>query len=119
MNCQFYVFALNRSQNSIASAFAKTHGQKQAETSSQIISKQRCKARVPERDVLQLSPQGNDLQLSPQETHASPLSHPMISTQPIVEARSPNDRESTSGHKLQMQKDMKIKNKHSELQSHI
>ncbi|KAA6393744.1 MAG: hypothetical protein EZS28_010734 [Streblomastix strix] len=102
MNKKFYVFAVNKEQDSIASAVVRNHGEKQA---TQIISKQRGDARVFDGDELQLSPQGDDLQLSPQETLASPLSTPIISSQPIVEAESPNDHESAKAQKSQMQKD--------------
>ncbi|KAA6392791.1 MAG: hypothetical protein EZS28_011681 [Streblomastix strix] len=102
MNKKFYIFAVNKEQDFIASAFVKNHGEKQA---TQIISKQRGDARVSDGDGLQKSPQGDDLQLSPQETLASPLSLPIISTQPIVEAESPNDHENAKVQKSQMQKD--------------
>ncbi|KAA6371223.1 MAG: hypothetical protein EZS28_033251, partial [Streblomastix strix] len=85
MNKEFYIFAVNKEQDSIASALVKNHGMKQA---TQIISKQRDGAR-----------------LSPQKTPASPLSLPIISTQPIVEAESPNDHESAIALKSQMLKD--------------
>ncbi|KAA6388250.1 MAG: hypothetical protein EZS28_016225 [Streblomastix strix] len=62
-------------------------------------------ARVSEGDVLQQSPLGDNLQLSPQETLASSLFPPIISTKPIVEAESPNDHESEKAQKSQMQKD--------------
>ncbi|KAA6366803.1 MAG: hypothetical protein EZS28_037671, partial [Streblomastix strix] len=68
-------------------------------------SKQRGDAGVSDGDGLQQSPQGDDLQLSPQETLASPLSLPIISSQPIVEAESPNDHESAKAQNSQMQKD--------------
>ncbi|KAA6371229.1 MAG: hypothetical protein EZS28_033244, partial [Streblomastix strix] len=71
MNNKFYVFAVNKEQDSIASALVKNHGMKHA---TQIVSKQRGDARVSDGDGLQQSPQGDDLQLSPQETLASPLS---------------------------------------------
>ncbi|KAA6372058.1 MAG: hypothetical protein EZS28_032418, partial [Streblomastix strix] len=83
MNKKFYIFAVNKEQDSIASALVKNHSEKQA---TQIISKQRGGARVSEGDGLQQSPLEDDLQLSPQETLASPLSLPIISSQPIVEA---------------------------------
>ncbi|KAA6379192.1 MAG: hypothetical protein EZS28_025280, partial [Streblomastix strix] len=102
MNKKFYVFAVNKEQDSIASALVRNHGVKQA---TQIISKQRGDARVSDGDGLQKSPQGDDLQLSPWETLASPLSHPIISSQPIVEAESPNDHESAKVQNSQMQKD--------------
>ncbi|KAA6383062.1 MAG: hypothetical protein EZS28_021410 [Streblomastix strix] len=102
MNQYFYVFAVNKEQDSIASALVKNHGKKQA---TQIISKQRGGARVSDGDRLQQSPQGDDLQLPPQETLASPLSLPIISSQPIVEAESPNDHESAKVQNSQMQKD--------------
>ncbi|KAA6361775.1 MAG: hypothetical protein EZS28_042698, partial [Streblomastix strix] len=72
---------------------------------TQIISKQRGDARGSDGDGLQQSPQGDDLQLSPQETLASPLSLPIISSQPIVETESPNDHESAKAQNSQMQKD--------------
>ncbi|KAA6367907.1 MAG: hypothetical protein EZS28_036565 [Streblomastix strix] len=103
MNKKFYVFAVNKEQDSIASALVKNHGMKQA---TQIISKQRGDARVSDGDGLQQSPQRDDLQLSPQETLASPLSLPIISTQTIVEAVSPNDHESAKVQNSQMQKDV-------------
>ncbi|KAA6368501.1 MAG: hypothetical protein EZS28_035973 [Streblomastix strix] len=102
MNKKFYIFTMNKQQDSIASALVKNHGEKQA---TQIISKQRGGARVSEGDGLQQSPLGDDLQLSPQETLASPLSLPIISTQPIVEAESPNDHERAKVQNSQMQKD--------------
>ncbi|KAA6395849.1 MAG: hypothetical protein EZS28_008620 [Streblomastix strix] len=89
-------------QDSIASALVKNHCEKQA---TQIISKQRGGARVSEGDVLQQSPLGDDLQLSPQEILASPLSLPIISTNHIVEAESSNDHESANVWKSQLQKD--------------
>ncbi|KAA6381775.1 MAG: hypothetical protein EZS28_022699 [Streblomastix strix] len=99
---KFYVFVVNKEQDSIASALVKNHNMKQA---TQIISKQRGDARVSDGDGLQQSPQGDDLQLTPQETLASPLSIPIILTQPIVEAQSPNDYESTKVQNSQIQKD--------------
>ncbi|KAA6377176.1 MAG: hypothetical protein EZS28_027297 [Streblomastix strix] len=102
MNKKFYVFAVNKEQESIASALIKNHGRKQA---TQIVSKQRDDARVSDGDGLQQSPLGDDLKLSPQETLASPLSLPIISSKPIVEAESPNDHESAKAQKSQMQKD--------------
>ncbi|KAA6371009.1 MAG: hypothetical protein EZS28_033464 [Streblomastix strix] len=102
MNNRFYVFAVNKEQDSIASALVKNHGMKQV---TQIVSKQRGDARVSDGDGLQQSPQGDDLQLSPQETLASPLSLPNISSQPIVEAESPNDHESAKAQNSQIQKD--------------
>ncbi|KAA6359056.1 MAG: hypothetical protein EZS28_045417 [Streblomastix strix] len=45
---------------------------------------------------------------STQETPASPLSLPIISTQPIVEARYPNDRESTRCQESRKQKDDQV-----------
>ncbi|KAA6396149.1 MAG: hypothetical protein EZS28_008324 [Streblomastix strix] len=89
-------------QDSKASALVKNHDKKQA---SQIISKQCGGARVFEGDLLQQSPLGDDLQLPPQETPASPFSFPIISSQPIVEAESPNDRESAKVQKSQVKKD--------------
>ncbi|KAA6357773.1 MAG: hypothetical protein EZS28_046700, partial [Streblomastix strix] len=53
----FYVFAVNKEQDSIASALVKNHGMKQA---TQIVSKQRGDARVSDGDELQQSPQGDD-----------------------------------------------------------
>ncbi|KAA6394107.1 MAG: hypothetical protein EZS28_010365 [Streblomastix strix] len=102
MSKKFYTFALNKEQDSIASALVKNHGEKQA---TQIISKQTGGARVSEGDRLQQSPLGDDLQLSPQETLASPLSLLIISTQPIVEVESSNDHESAKAQNSQMQKD--------------
>ncbi|KAA6390317.1 MAG: hypothetical protein EZS28_014158 [Streblomastix strix] len=102
INKVFYNFAVNKEQDSIASTLVNNHGEKQA---TQIILKQRGGARVSEGDGLQQSPLEDDLQLSPQETLASPLSLPIISTQSIVEAESPNDHESAKVQKSQMQKD--------------
>ncbi|KAA6390187.1 MAG: hypothetical protein EZS28_014285 [Streblomastix strix] len=85
LNKKFYIFAVNKERDSIAFALVKIHGDKQA---TQIISKQR-----------------GDARLSPQETLASLLSLPIIPTQPIVEADSPNDRESAKIQNSQMQKD--------------
>ncbi|KAA6378205.1 MAG: hypothetical protein EZS28_026267 [Streblomastix strix] len=102
MNNQFYVFALDNEQDFIASELVKNHSKKQA---TQIISKQMGDARVSDGDGLQQSPQGDYLQLSPQETLASPLSLPIISSQPIVETESPNDHESAKVQNSQMQKD--------------
>ncbi|KAA6383364.1 MAG: hypothetical protein EZS28_021111 [Streblomastix strix] len=102
MNNRFYVFAVNKEQDFIASALVKNHDMKQA---TQIVSKQRGDARVSDGDGLQQSPQGNNLQLSPLETLASPLSLPIISSHPIVEAESPNDHESAKVQNSQMQKD--------------
>ncbi|KAA6362367.1 MAG: hypothetical protein EZS28_042106, partial [Streblomastix strix] len=102
MNKEFYIFAVNKEQDSIASALVKNHSEKQA---TWIISKQRGGARVSEGDGLQQSPSGDDLQLSPQETLASPPSCQIISTQPIVEADSLNDRKSAKIQNQQMQKD--------------
>ncbi|KAA6365658.1 MAG: hypothetical protein EZS28_038816 [Streblomastix strix] len=102
MNKKFYFFAVNKEQDSIASALVKNHGEMHA---TQIISKQRDEARVSEGDGLQQSPSGDDLQLFPQETLASPLSLPIISTQPIVEAESPNDHESAKVQNSQMWQD--------------
>ncbi|KAA6353323.1 MAG: hypothetical protein EZS28_051150, partial [Streblomastix strix] len=50
MNKKFYIFAMNKEQDSIASALVKNHGEKQA---TQIISKQRGGARHSEGDGLQ------------------------------------------------------------------
>ncbi|KAA6379537.1 MAG: hypothetical protein EZS28_024936 [Streblomastix strix] len=102
MNKKFYVFAVNKEQDSIASALVRNLDRKQA---TQIVSKQRGDARVSDEDGLQQSPQRDDLQLSPQETLASPLSLPIISSQPIVEAESPNDHQSAKIQNSQMQKD--------------
>ncbi|KAA6385618.1 MAG: hypothetical protein EZS28_018849 [Streblomastix strix] len=85
MNKEYDIFVVNRVQDSIASALVNIHGEKQA---TQIISKQRGEARVSEGD-----------------THASRPSLPIISTQPIVEAESLNDRKSTKFQKSQMSKD--------------
>ncbi|KAA6373951.1 MAG: hypothetical protein EZS28_030522 [Streblomastix strix] len=81
MNQKFYIFAVNREQDSIAFSLVQNHGEKQA---TQIVSKQRGGSRVSE---------------------ASPLSLPIISTKPIVEAESPNDHESAKVQNSQMQKD--------------
>ncbi|KAA6398793.1 MAG: hypothetical protein EZS28_005680 [Streblomastix strix] len=113
MNNRFYVFAENREQDSIVSALLRNHGKKQA---TQIISKQSDGARVFERDVLQQSRLGDDLQLFTQETLASPLSLPIISTQPIVEAESPNDRESAKVQNSQMYKDVQDEESQEEAQ---
>ncbi|KAA6373959.1 MAG: hypothetical protein EZS28_030515 [Streblomastix strix] len=102
MNKEQYIFAINREQDSIAYALVKDHDEKKA---TQIFLKQRDGAIVSEGDVLQQSPLKDDLQLSPQETLDSPLSLPIISTQPIVEAESPNDHESAKAQNSQMQKD--------------
>ncbi|KAA6368316.1 MAG: hypothetical protein EZS28_036157 [Streblomastix strix] len=102
MNKEQYIFAVNKEQDSIASALVKNHGMKQA---TQIISKQRGDARVSDGDELQYCPQGDDQQLFPQETLASPLSLPIISSQSIVEAESPNDHESAKAQNSQIQKD--------------
>ncbi|KAA6376417.1 MAG: hypothetical protein EZS28_028057 [Streblomastix strix] len=102
MNKKFYVFAVNKEQDSIASALVRNHGKKQA---TQTVSKQRGDTSVSDGDGLQQSPQGDDLQLSPQETLASPLSLPIISSKPIVEAESPNDHESARAQNSQVQKD--------------
>ncbi|KAA6373785.1 MAG: hypothetical protein EZS28_030687, partial [Streblomastix strix] len=59
MNQNLYIFAVNREQDSIASALVNNHGEKQA---TYIISKQRGEARVSEGAVLQQSPLGDDLQ---------------------------------------------------------
>ncbi|KAA6374274.1 MAG: hypothetical protein EZS28_030200 [Streblomastix strix] len=80
MNKEFYIFAVNRELDSIASALLKNHGEKQA---TQIISKQSSGAK----------------------TLASLLSLPIISTQHIVEAESPNDHESAKVQESQIQKD--------------
>ncbi|KAA6402452.1 MAG: hypothetical protein EZS28_002012, partial [Streblomastix strix] len=85
MNNRFYVFAVNKEQDFIASALVKNHGENQA---IQIISKQR-----------------GGVRLFPQENLASPLSLPIISSQPIVEAESPNDHESAQAQNSQKQKD--------------
>ncbi|KAA6355218.1 MAG: hypothetical protein EZS28_049256, partial [Streblomastix strix] len=84
MNNKFYVFAVNKEQNSIASAHVKNHGMKQA---TQIISKQMGDAKFSDESI------------------ASPLSLPIISSQSIVEAESPNDHESEKAQNSQMQKD--------------
>ncbi|KAA6380588.1 MAG: hypothetical protein EZS28_023885 [Streblomastix strix] len=102
-NKEFYIFAVNRELDSVASALVRNHGMKQA---TQFISKQSCGAKVSEGDGLQQSPSGNDLQLSQQETLASPLSLPIISIQPIVEAESPNDHGSAKVQNSQMQEDV-------------
>ncbi|KAA6385101.1 MAG: hypothetical protein EZS28_019373 [Streblomastix strix] len=105
MNQEFYVFEINRQQDSTASALEKNHGEKQAEPATQTVSKQSGDARVSDGDVLQQSAYVDDLQSSPQETLATPLSFLMILTQRIVEVRSPNDRESTCGQESQIQRD--------------
>ncbi|KAA6353907.1 MAG: hypothetical protein EZS28_050566, partial [Streblomastix strix] len=112
-NKEFHIFVVNREQDSIASALVKNHGMKQA---TQIISKQRGGARVSEGDGLQQSPLGDDLQLSPQETLASTLFLPIISTKPIVEAEPSNDHESAKVQNSQMQKDDQDAKPHEEVQ---
>ncbi|KAA6394464.1 MAG: hypothetical protein EZS28_010017 [Streblomastix strix] len=102
MSKQFNIFAVSKEQDLTASALVKNHGEKQA---TQIISKCKGGARVSDGDALQQSPLRDDLQLSPLETLASPLSLPIISTQPIVEAKSPNDHESARVQNSQIQKD--------------
>ncbi|KAA6376383.1 MAG: hypothetical protein EZS28_028090 [Streblomastix strix] len=102
MNKKFYIFVVNKEQDSIASVLVKNHGEKKA---TQIISKQRGGTRVSEGDGLQQFPQGDDLQSSPKEILASPLSFPIISTKSIVEAESPNDHKSAKVQNSQMQKD--------------
>ncbi|KAA6398494.1 MAG: hypothetical protein EZS28_005984 [Streblomastix strix] len=99
---QFYIFAVNNEQDSITSALVKNRGEKQA---TQIISKQEDRARVSEGDVLQQSPLGDDLQLSPCETLASLHFIRIISTQLIVDAEFPNDHKSAKVQNSQMQKD--------------
>ncbi|KAA6401497.1 MAG: hypothetical protein EZS28_002980 [Streblomastix strix] len=88
MNKKFYVFAVNKEQDSITSALVKNDGEKQA---TQINSKQRGDEGVSDGDRLQQSP--------------FTFSIPIISTQPIVEAESLNDRESAKLQNSQMQKD--------------
>ncbi|KAA6357544.1 MAG: hypothetical protein EZS28_046929 [Streblomastix strix] len=102
MNQKFYILTMNKEQDSIASALAKNHGEKQA---TQIFLKYRDRARVSEGEGLQQSPSGDDLQFSPQDTFASRFCLPIISTKPIVEAESPNDHESAKVQNSQMQKD--------------
>ncbi|KAA6395263.1 MAG: hypothetical protein EZS28_009208 [Streblomastix strix] len=85
MNKEFYIFVVNREQESLASALVKNDGEKQA---TQIISKQT-----------------GDARLFPQDTLASRLYFPIISTQPIVEAESMNDLVSAKVQNSQMQKD--------------
>ncbi|KAA6399419.1 MAG: hypothetical protein EZS28_005048 [Streblomastix strix] len=104
-NMKFQVLAVNRQQDFIATALVKNHGKMQAEPAIYTISKYWDDARVSDGDVLQQSPYGVDLQLSPQDIHASLHSLPTISTQRIFEVRSPNDCESTRGQESQMQKD--------------
>ncbi|KAA6402778.1 MAG: hypothetical protein EZS28_001688 [Streblomastix strix] len=101
MNEKFYFFAMNKEQNFIASALVLNHDEKQF---TQIISKLRGGARVSGGNVLQQSPLGDDIKLSPQETLASPPSLLITSTNPTVEAQSPNDHESANNQKSQMQK---------------
>ncbi|KAA6339188.1 MAG: hypothetical protein EZS28_052630 [Streblomastix strix] len=96
---QHYTLAVNRVLDSIAAALVKNHGEK---ITTQIISKQRGDARVSDGDGLQQSPLEDDLQLSPQESLASPLSLPIISTQTIVETEHPNDHESAKIQKSQL-----------------
>ncbi|KAA6389169.1 MAG: hypothetical protein EZS28_015302, partial [Streblomastix strix] len=102
INSYYYIFTVSREQDSIASALVINPGEMQA---TQIISKQRGGARVSEGDRLRQSPLGDDLQLSTQDTLASPLSLPFISTQPIDETQSPKDHESAKAQNSQMQKD--------------
>ncbi|KAA6403541.1 MAG: hypothetical protein EZS28_000931 [Streblomastix strix] len=113
MNKKFYIFAVIKEQDSIASALKSNHGMKQA---TQIISKQRGDARVSEGYELQQSPQVDDLQLSTQETLVSPLSRPIISTQLFVEVDSRKDHDSAKDQKLQMQNDEIHLKSHDEAQ---
>ncbi|KAA6321171.1 MAG: hypothetical protein EZS28_054589, partial [Streblomastix strix] len=101
MNNKFYVFAVNKEQDSIASALVKNHGEKQA---AQIGSKQMGVARVYEGDLPHLSSLEDDLQSATYETLASPSSLTIISTLLMVEAMSSNDHMSAKIQKLQMQK---------------
>ncbi|KAA6401376.1 MAG: hypothetical protein EZS28_003099 [Streblomastix strix] len=103
-----------REQEFIASALVKNHGEKQA---TQIISKQMGGARVAEGDVLQQSTLGDVSYLFPQETLALPLSLPIISTQPFVEAEFINDHENAKGLKSKMQKDCLDVEPHEETQN--
>ncbi|KAA6403169.1 MAG: hypothetical protein EZS28_001295 [Streblomastix strix] len=105
MNQQFYIFVANIEMDSIASALVNNHSDKHA---TKTISKQRGGARFFKGNILQQFPLRDDLQLSPQETLASPLSLPIISSQPIVEAESPNDHESAKVQNSQMQKDDQV-----------
>ncbi|KAA6368733.1 MAG: hypothetical protein EZS28_035740 [Streblomastix strix] len=102
MNKKFYIFAVNNVRDSIASTLVKNHCEKKT---TQIISKQWGGARESEGDSPQQSPLGDNLYLSPQETLASLLSLPIISTQPIVVDESHNDHKSAKVKKSQMQKD--------------
>ncbi|KAA6385893.1 MAG: hypothetical protein EZS28_018579, partial [Streblomastix strix] len=102
MNKKFFIFAVNKEQDSIASALVKNHGEKQI---TQIIAKQWGGAGVSEGDGLQQSPLSYDLQLSPLGTLASPLSLLIISTQLFDEAESPNDHGNAKVQNLQMQKE--------------
>ncbi|KAA6364073.1 MAG: hypothetical protein EZS28_040401 [Streblomastix strix] len=78
---EYYIFAVIREQDSIGSALVKNHGKKQA---TQIISKQTGGARVSEVDVVQQSPLGYELFLSPQKNLASPLSLPSFRPNPSL-----------------------------------
>ncbi|KAA6377106.1 MAG: hypothetical protein EZS28_027367 [Streblomastix strix] len=114
MNQNFYISTVNREQDSIASALASNHSEKQA---TQTIPKQRYGARVSERDELQQFLLGDDLKLSSQETPASPLSLPIISTKSIVEAESLNDHESAKVQKSKTNKDVKDVEPQKEIQT--
>ncbi|KAA6358260.1 MAG: hypothetical protein EZS28_046213, partial [Streblomastix strix] len=103
-NKEYYIFAVKREQDSIATALVNNHGEKQA---TQIISKQMYRTRVSEGFVIQQSPLGDNLQLSPMEALDSPLSLLIILTQSIVETESPIDQWSAIDQKQQMQKDDK------------
>ncbi|KAA6395577.1 MAG: hypothetical protein EZS28_008902 [Streblomastix strix] len=102
MNKEYYIFAVNRDLDSIASALISNHGEMQ---NTQTISKYMGEASVSEGDVPQQSLFGDEIYLSLQESLASPLSLPIISTQNIVEAESLNDYESAKVQKSQTQKD--------------
>ncbi|KAA6383357.1 MAG: hypothetical protein EZS28_021117 [Streblomastix strix] len=102
LNQKYYIFAVNREQDSIASALVKNFNQKQT---TQIISKQQSEARVSEGSGLQQFPQQDGLQFSAQQTLNQPLSLQNISTQPIVEAESHNDHQSANFQMSQMMKD--------------
>ncbi|KAA6358032.1 MAG: hypothetical protein EZS28_046441 [Streblomastix strix] len=101
INKEFYIFVVKKEKDSIASALVKNNGEMQA---TYIISKQRGDARIFKGNILQQSPLRDDLQLSPKETLAPPLSLTIILIQSIVEAESPKHHESAKYQKLQIQK---------------
>ncbi|KAA6384382.1 MAG: hypothetical protein EZS28_020094 [Streblomastix strix] len=114
MNQNFYIFAVNMGQDSIASALANNHVEKQV---TQIISKQGGGTRISEGDILQQCPLGDGLQLSPQGTLASPLFLPIILIQSIVKAESTNDHKTAKDQKSQMQKEDQVVEQQKEAQN--